>query len=98
MLIRGRGELYPTIVGTLMYIATVSRPEIAFPASMLARFLASPTTELVAAAEKVVKYLNKTSDFKLTFGQRRRARVDGVINRAVNLTFTPQNGALAGDN
>jgi hypothetical protein len=73
-------ELYPATVGTLMYIATVSRPDIAYAASMLARFLAVPTRELLETAMKVVMYLNKTIDCKLTFGQRRNSPVDGVVN------------------
>jgi hypothetical protein len=85
---------YPTIVGTLMYIATVSRPGIAFAASLLARFLATPSTELLDVAKTVVKCLNITSDCKVTFGQRRYASIDGVIDLPVQPAF---NAIVHGD-
>jgi hypothetical protein len=87
-------ELYPTIVGTIMYLATVSRPDIAYAASMLARFLAVPNGELLDVARKVVKYLNTTIDCKLTFGQRRHTEIGGVINLPTQPDF---NAIVYGD-
>jgi hypothetical protein len=47
---------------------------------MLARYLTAATRELLDTAIQVVKYLNKTSHCKLTFGQRRKESLLGVLN------------------
>ena len=70
--------LFPSIVGSVMYIATVSRPDVAFAASSLARFLSKPTQELLDAAKHVVCYLMSTSNIKLVFGARRNTTLQGT--------------------
>jgi hypothetical protein len=70
--------LYPATVGSLLYIATVSRPDIAFAASSLARYLAAPTRELLDAALYAVRYLKATADISLVFGARRNMTVLGT--------------------
>lgn len=44
--------LYPSVVGALMHISTVFRPDVSFAASQLARHLAAPTAELLTAAQR----------------------------------------------
>jgi hypothetical protein len=81
-------------VGTLMYIATVFRPDVRFAASMLAQYLPVATRELLDTAIQVVKYLNKTSHCKLTFRQRRHKSVHGVLNLPTQPDF---NAIVYGD-
>jgi hypothetical protein len=46
----GQVAEYPAFVGTLLYLANVSRPDLCFTASALARYTSAPTKELDQAA------------------------------------------------
>jgi hypothetical protein len=66
--------MYAAVVGSLLYTATVTRPDIAYAAAALARYLSKPTKELLDSAMHVVKYMKYTEQFKLVFGGRRNAK------------------------
>ena len=52
-----KGFPYRSVIGSLLYIATHTRPDIAVAASMLARIVEKPSMKHQKAAIKVVKYL-----------------------------------------
>lgn len=58
---------YMSIVGSLLYIANTSRPDIQFAANMLCRFMANPCQKHIQAARRVVAYLNSTKHYRLKF-------------------------------
>ena len=58
---------YRELVGGLMYLATTSRPDIAYATSALARFMASPTEAHQDAAKRVLRYLVGTPDLGLHY-------------------------------
>jgi hypothetical protein len=58
---------YPNLIGSLMYLAVSTRPDIAFTVGTLARFTARPTTISMAAAKGLLRYLAGTADLRLTF-------------------------------
>jgi hypothetical protein len=58
--------LYRSLVGSLMY-AVVSRPDIAAPVSMCARFLSAPTLAHLEAARQILRYLVSTVDLALVY-------------------------------
>ena len=60
-------QRYMQIVGSLQYVATVTRPDICFAASSLARYMSCPTTHLLKCAERVLRYLSATKDHVLTY-------------------------------
>lgn len=62
-----RHQPYPAIVGSIMYAATVSRPDLAFPASLLARFITKWSDEHYRAARHLLRYVRWTSDLVLCF-------------------------------
>jgi len=65
------GELHQTyqeLVGALLYLATATHPDISFAVGQLSRHVASPTTENLAAAKRVLRYLKGTSTLALTYG------------------------------
>ncbi|CAI7755284.1 unnamed protein product, partial [Closterium sp. NIES-54] len=54
---------YPELVGCLMYLMTCTRPDLAYPLSILARYVAPGRHRLehMAAAKRVLRYLCSTS-------------------------------------
>ncbi|CAI6012476.1 unnamed protein product [Closterium sp. NIES-65] len=63
---------YPELVGCLMYLMTCTRPDLAYPLSILARYVAlgRPRPEHMAAAKRVLRYLCSTSCMGLVRGGR----------------------------
>lgn len=59
---------YQRKVGSLLYAAVTTRPDIAFATSRLARFLSNPSKEHHDAADRVLLYLNKTKSRALQLG------------------------------
>ncbi|CAI5520382.1 unnamed protein product [Closterium sp. Naga37s-1] len=61
---------YPELVGCLMYLMTCTRPDLAYPLSILARYVAPGRhrPEHMAAAKRVLRYLCSTSGMGLVLG------------------------------
>ncbi|CAI7876910.1 unnamed protein product, partial [Closterium sp. NIES-54] len=64
---------YPELVGSLMYLMTCTRSDLAHPLSILARYVAPGRhrPEHMAAAKRVLRYLCSTSGMGLVLGGRR---------------------------
>ncbi|CAI7746777.1 unnamed protein product [Closterium sp. NIES-54] len=72
---------FHSLVGSLMYAAVNTRPDIAFATGQLARVVQCPNEEQVAAGMTVAKYLGQTATVGLQFSaaaQRRQKGADGV--------------------
>ena len=72
-LARGDGQQpialpYGMLVGKLLWISRMTRPDIAYAVSVLARFMSAPTMQHWEAARMVVRYLKGTITFKLVYG------------------------------
>ena len=69
---RGEREVDPTdyqaIVGSLMYIALETRPDIPYAVSALSRYNSRPFTSHLTAAKRVLRYLKPTAHHRLHFG------------------------------
>ncbi|CAI7784987.1 unnamed protein product [Closterium sp. NIES-54] len=63
---------YPELVGCLMYLMTCTRPDLAYPLSILARYVAPGRhrPEHMAAAKRVLRYLCSTSGLGLVLGRQ----------------------------
>ncbi|CAI6003913.1 unnamed protein product [Closterium sp. NIES-65] len=63
---------YAELVGCLMYLMTCTRPDLAYPLSILARYVAPGRhrPEHMAAAKRVLRYLCNTSGMGLVLGGR----------------------------
>jgi Reverse transcriptase (RNA-dependent DNA polymerase) len=59
---------YAAIVGSVMYIANSTRPDLCYSASMLARFMANPCDAHLEQAMHLLRYLLKTKDYRLALG------------------------------
>ncbi|CAI7804345.1 unnamed protein product [Closterium sp. NIES-54] len=69
----------PELVGCLMYLMTCTRPDLAYPLSILARYVAPGRhrPEHMAAAKRVLRYLCSTSGLGLVLGGRRLVVLTG---------------------
>ncbi|CAI7887960.1 unnamed protein product, partial [Closterium sp. NIES-53] len=63
---------YPELVGCLMYLMTCTRPDLAYPLGLLARYMAPGRHRKVHmdAAKRVLRYLCSTSGMGLVLGGR----------------------------
>ncbi|CAI7794469.1 unnamed protein product [Closterium sp. NIES-54] len=70
---------YPELVGCLMYVMTCTRPDLAYPLSLLARYVAPGRHQKVHwdAAKRVLRYLCSTSGMGLVLGGRTRVVLTG---------------------
>jgi transposase InsO family protein len=62
-----KNKPYRSLVGSLMYLAIGTRPDIAVAVAKLSRFLENPGPLHWAAGIKVVRYLLKTKDIGITY-------------------------------
>ncbi|CAI7872798.1 unnamed protein product, partial [Closterium sp. NIES-54] len=64
--------LYPELVGCILYLMTCTRPDLAYPLSLLARYVAPGRHQKVHwdAAKRVLRYLCSTSGLGLVLGGR----------------------------
>lgn len=58
---------YMSIVGTIQYIAVVTRPDISFAAASLAKYMSCPTHHLMGCAKRVLRYLSATQHHVLRY-------------------------------
>jgi len=69
---RGEKELeditdYQAVMGSLMYAALGTRPDISYAVTALSRYNSRPFTSHMTAAKGVLQYLESTADFRLHF-------------------------------
>ncbi|CAI7820109.1 unnamed protein product [Closterium sp. NIES-53] len=72
---------FHSLVGSLMYAAVNTRPEVAYSTGQLARVVQCPNEEQVAAGMRVAKYLGQTLTVGLQYSavaQRRQKGAGGV--------------------
>ena len=62
---------YRQAIGSLMYLAIATRPDIAFAVSILSRFLNDPGDTHWEAVKRIYRYLKATKDMQLTYGSER---------------------------
>ncbi|CAI7806041.1 unnamed protein product [Closterium sp. NIES-54] len=70
---------YPELVGCIMYLMTCTRPDLAYPLSILARYVAPGRhkKEHMDAAKRVLRYLCSTSGMGLVLGGRAQVILTG---------------------
>ena len=59
---------YQSKVGSLMYTAVTTRPDIGFAVSRLSRFLTNPSIEHQQASDRTLCYLNESRHYALQLG------------------------------
>ena len=59
--------LYQEIVGSLIYLATYSRPDIAYASGKLSQFMSNPTATHLKAARRVLRYIKGQRDRRIWY-------------------------------
>ena len=71
---------YRSIVGMLLYLATNTRPDIAFAVSQVARFSTAPKKSHAAAIKTIVRYLVRTKDKGTIFTPTKDFKLDCYVD------------------
>jgi len=58
---------YQAVVGSLMYAALATQPDISYAVAALSRYNSRPFTSHMTTAKRVLQYLKSTADFQLHF-------------------------------
>lgn len=72
---------YRQLIGSLMYLAVGTRPDISFIVNNLSQFLEQPSNEHWRAAKRVLKYLQSTKDIGIEFN-------DSVNHRNILIAYS----------
>src|SRR5271155_6287427 len=60
---------YASLIGSLMYAAIATRPDIAYVVNRLASFTANPTLSHWNAAKRIMRYLKVTINYGITYSK-----------------------------
>ncbi|CAI5464814.1 unnamed protein product [Closterium sp. Yama58-4] len=71
-------QQFQSLVGSLLYTALHTRPDISFSVGQLARVVQNPSEEQVDAAERVVKYLNSHPSIGVQYSASAQVKQKGV--------------------
>jgi hypothetical protein len=58
---------FPKLAGSILYLSTITRPDIAYAAGVLARYISRWSIEHYKAAKHLLRYLRGTSDLCLSY-------------------------------
>lgn len=72
-------RLFRILVGGLNYL-THTRPDIAFPISLVSRFLHNPTRQHLGAAKRILRYVAGTMDFGIWYSRTSSFRLVGFTD------------------
>ena len=71
---------YANLIGSLMYLAIATRPDIAYAINKLAQFTSVPKPKHWTAVKRIFRYLKSTKNYKLTYGGS-----DELLNEELNI-------------
>lgn len=71
---------YRELIGSIMFLATCTRPDLAFVVGYLSRFLDNPTNELWLAGLRVLRYLKATPSLGIKYSANGGQRLDAFCD------------------
>ncbi|KAL2325690.1 hypothetical protein Fmac_024748 [Flemingia macrophylla] len=72
-------SIYRSLIGSLLYLSA-TRPNIMFAASLLSRFMHSPSEAHYKAAKRVLRYIRGTTDYGLWFLKDESVDLEGYAD------------------
>jgi hypothetical protein len=76
---RADAELYRSKLGSIMYAAVCTRPDIAATVRELAKHMVMPSTTHMQVADQCLQYLNYTKDVGLTYQHGDYVSIEGTV-------------------
>lgn len=73
-------------VGSILYAAVVSRPDVSFAASQLSQFATNPSPEHLRYADRVLSYLQTTKYYAIEFSGSANAEVEAGDDEVLQLS------------
>ena len=73
-------SFYQSIVGSLMYAVTGTRPDLAYAITTLSQFCSCPTQQHLTAAKHALRYLSKTKDWTLFYPAKQPLILEGYAD------------------
>ncbi|KAK9711792.1 Reverse transcriptase (RNA-dependent DNA polymerase) [Popillia japonica] len=73
-------KLYQSAIGSLLYVARATRPDIAQAVGILCQFCSKPNKSHWTAAKRVMRYLRGTTDTELTFYRNGNSEIYGYCD------------------
>ena len=70
-----KNKLYREIAGSLLYLSTISRPDISFTVNFLSRQVSDPSVSHWKMIERVFRYLKGTQNFGIFFNEKAELKV-----------------------
>ena len=80
---------YQAVVGSLLYAALATRPDISYVVAALSRYNLRPFTSHITAAKRVLQYLKSTADFRLHFTTSAKVQIDYRLRYAHTRSRAP---------
>lgn len=71
---------YQQAIGSLLYVAQGTRPDISFAVNTLSRFNKNPTAAHWSAVKRIFRYLQGTKDFKLQYEKDGDEKITGYCD------------------
>jgi hypothetical protein len=71
---------YASVVRSLMYLQTCTKPDISFATGMLGRYQSNPGIDHWKAAKKVLRYLQETKNYMLAYRRSNQLEVIGYTD------------------
>jgi hypothetical protein len=62
-------SLYQSLIGSLLYLSTATRPDIAYIVGVLSRFTSAPAETHMTAAKRVLRYLKGTIELGISYSK-----------------------------
>ena len=69
-----------SLIGSLIYLAMVTRPDISFAVSKAGRAMANPTQTNMVAAKQILRYLRGTTSRGITYGPNGSSEIEGYTD------------------
>ena len=79
-------KYYRSLVGSLLYICNITRPDICFAVNFLSRFMQSPTVQHWNYAKQVLNYANSTGHRKLHLGKFNNSQLVGFADASYGMS------------
>ena len=73
------GSVYRSLIGCLLYL-TATRSDVMFAASLLSRFMQSPSELHFKATKRVLRYIKGTIDYGIWYEKSKNLRLIGFTD------------------